>query len=355
MPRLFLPLLLAPLLLLGCGDGGDSRQQEQAEAVPFVRMAPVLADEAGVLSLSGEVRARRESPLSFQVGGQIVERLVDAGETVSRGQALLLLNNRDLQENLNAARADAAAAQASLALAQSNLERDQRLFTEQHLSRQALDRSELQDKEAEARLEAAQARVTLADNALGYGQLSAPADGVLLSVTGQPGQVVNAGEPVALLAHEARQEVEVFFPRQVAPPAQGLLHAGGEQPLSLTLREASAALDDQSRTRRARYRVEEGTGEDSPLVLGSILRTEFSLVQPGDAVLLKVPLSALDERGEGPLVWQVVQGQTQPLPVEVVSLGHRFARIHGDLAPGDAVVALGTHLLRPGMAVRVHD
>ncbi|MDX1587801.1 MAG: efflux RND transporter periplasmic adaptor subunit [Oleiphilaceae bacterium] len=353
MPKRFLALLMAPLLLTGCGDdGGPSSEVAAAESAPFVRMTAVQADGASVLTLSGEVRARRESPLAFQVGGQIVERLVDAGETVREGQPLLSLNNRDLQENLNAALADEAAAQAALSLAESNLERDRRLFEDQHLSRQALDRSILQEQEARSRLEAAQARLTLAENSLGYGQLSAPSDGVLLSVTGEPGQVVSAGEPVARLAHEARQEVEVFFPGAVTPPETGRLYAGGDEPLALSLREASAAVDAQSRTRRVRYRIE---GAEESLVLGGIVRTAFSLAQAGDGPLLKVPLGALDERGDGPLVWQVVEGRTQPLPVTVVSVDNAFARIRGDLAPGDAVVAIGTHLLRPEMAVRVRD
>lgn len=349
MPKLLFALLIPALLLAGCGNG-DNPEPGQDEAAPYVRLAKVEADGSAVLPLSAEVRARRESPLAFQVGGQIEERLVDGGETVTRGQPLLTLNKRDLQENLNAARADAEAAKASLALARSDLERDQQLFDDQHLSRQALDRSKLREQEARTRLEAAQAQVTLAENSLGYGQLKAPADGVLLSVSGEPGQVVGAGEPVARLAHDTRQEVEVFFPQGVQPPPEGRLHTGGENSLGLSLREVSASLDPQSRTRRARYQLD----EPGDLVLGSIARATFSLTGSG-APVLKIPLGALDERGDGPQVWQVVDGKTRGVPVKIVSLDNEFAHIRADLSPGQQVVAMGTHLLRPDMPVRVRD
>ncbi|MDP3746802.1 MAG: biotin/lipoyl-binding protein, partial [Phenylobacterium sp.] len=49
------------------------------------------------------VRARIESDLGFRVGGKIVERLVDPGQRVRRGQALMRLDVTDLRLAASAA------------------------------------------------------------------------------------------------------------------------------------------------------------------------------------------------------------------------------------------------------------
>jgi multidrug efflux pump subunit AcrA (membrane-fusion protein) len=57
--------------------------------------------------LSGTVRARVEAPLAFQVGGRILARRVDAGQTVRAGQVLFELDPADLEQAVRAAEADA--------------------------------------------------------------------------------------------------------------------------------------------------------------------------------------------------------------------------------------------------------
>jgi hypothetical protein len=66
----------------------------------------------------------------------------------------------------------------------------------------------------------------------------------------------------------------------------------------------------------------------------------------------RVPLGALDERGQRPRIWLVSEGKVQPFAVEVIDLGEEYARIKGDIKEGAPIVALGTHMLTPGMAVR---
>jgi hypothetical protein len=48
----------------------------------------------------------------------------------------------------------------------------------------------------------------------------------------------------------------------------------------------------------------------------------------------------------------VVSGRAQPVAVTIVSVNEERARVRGNLKPGDKVIALGMHLLVPGMAVR---
>ena len=71
-------LALATLLLGGCG-----KPPAPVEPVRAVRVEVVGATaRAGAQAYAAEIRARVESRLAFRVGGKLVERSVDAGQTV---------------------------------------------------------------------------------------------------------------------------------------------------------------------------------------------------------------------------------------------------------------------------------
>ena len=340
--------ILILLLALSAGCGERPAPTEPAAAPPYVLTAPLSAAPGAELGLSGTVRARVEVPLAFQVKGRITARQVDAGQAVEAGQWLFELDGRELEQGVRTAEADFAAAGLALETAQADLARDRQLREQALISAQALERSELALREARSRRDAAAARLQQARINLGYARLDSPAAGLLMEVSAEPGQVMDIGEPVALLAQAGAREVEVFFPDDVTPPPRGELLRPDDTTLPLTLRETAGAVEALSRTRRARYTLAD---DGADLVLGAVVRARFaSRAIAADAFV--VPIGALDERGQGARVWRVEQGRVAPVAVRVLALDDHTARITGPLALNDTVVALGTHLLREGMAVR---
>lgn len=334
-------------LLAACQPEPDA---QAVSAPPLVRVAEVVASGIGAQGLSGTVRARVEAPLAFQVGGRITHRSADAGQTVRAGQTLMRLDPSDLDQAVQAAQAEHAAALAALATAEADLARTRRLAAQGFVSEQAVERAELQRREVLTRRDAAAAQLSQTRNARGYAVLAAPAPGVLIEVSAEPGQVVAAGQSLAVLAHGAR-EIEVFFPDSMPPPAAGQVLTPDGRTLDLALREVAGAVEPVGRTRRARYTVNAG-GE--ALVLGSVVSARFNLtaaVTPDDSAFA-IPVAALDERGRGARVWRVRDGRVEPVSVQVLMLDETRAQVRGPLAPNDRIVALGTHLLQPGMAVR---
>jgi len=103
------------VFLSGCG-----RAPETPQPVRSVRTL-VLSEVGGTAEreYSGEIRARVESQVGFQVPGKVVRRLVNVGDTVTVGQALAELDPTDLRLTAQAAQAalSAAQAQASQAVA----------------------------------------------------------------------------------------------------------------------------------------------------------------------------------------------------------------------------------------------
>lgn len=336
-------MVAACVFLAACGRQEEAPPQERPVVV---RTAMVRAADPVPLVLSGTVQARYESPLAFQVGGRIVARLVDAGATVRAGQALARLDPKDVLAQFEAAQAAVRAAQAQWRLAQNELARTERLAAQRFVGEQALDRARTQLEAARSQLEAAQAQERQARHALEYTELRAPADGVLVEWSAEPGQVVAAGQPVALLAQKGEREVEVALPerfgRQPPPRGEALLPDGSAVPLEL--REVSGAADAVSRTFRARYRLL----ATEPPPLGSVVQVRLPL-PPVEG--WEVPVGAIDERGGGARVWRVRQGRLEAVPVDVLALENATARVRGPLEAGDRVVAFGTHVLREGMRV----
>lgn len=189
-----LAVLSLGLLLSGC----DDTQADYAGGVPvilppWVKTARVELSNASVLGLSGVVRAQVEVPLSFQVGGRIIARKVDAGQQVMAGELLFELDKRDLQQSVKMATATLQAADLALASAINDLQRHQRLQARNFISTQALENSRLSVREAQTRRDVALAHLSQMRNALNYGELRAPANGVLMEVAAEVGQVLGVG------------------------------------------------------------------------------------------------------------------------------------------------------------------
>src|SRR2546430_17619986 len=87
---------LLPFVLAACSDAASSLSDPRTQP-PLVRIEPVERSVQSERSFTGIVAARVQSDLGFRVPGKVLERLVDAGQTVKRGQALMRIDPRDLK------------------------------------------------------------------------------------------------------------------------------------------------------------------------------------------------------------------------------------------------------------------
>jgi len=336
--------ILVVLLLNGCQQEEASLKDEPRVVKTFLIKAANGAEN----TLSGTVRSRHEVPVAFRINGQIKQRLVDAGQRVKKGTLLFRLDPNDLEKELDARKAEVSAAKSAIKVAQADVVRGRDLLKKKFISQQSLDRFILSKREAQERLNAAIARREQAINALTYARLTADFDGLLTEVAGEQGEVVVAGQAIALLVKEGELEIELFFPEQMSPPTTGTVKLRSGELLPMTLREVAGAVDRVSHTWRARYSVRSNSNE---LALGKIVHATFK--QAGAlSDSLEVPLAALDERGKEPRVWIISEGMAKAIPVELLSLDTETALIRVNIPVGSRVIALGTHLLQPGMAVR---
>lgn len=358
MRRHLVFLAVLPALTLALAACGDKKPSDPRSETPLVRAATIRDAALASRSFTGTVAARVQSDLGFRVSGKVLERLVDAGQSVKRGQTLMRIDPVDLKL---AAHAQQEAVASARARAQQTAEEEARyrdLRGTGAISASAYDQVKAAADAAKAQLNTAEAQAEVARNASRYTELVADADGVIMETLAEPGQVVNAGQVVLRLAHAGRREAIIQLPETLRPAvgssATATLFGKEGAAVPAKLRQLSDAADRLTRTFEARY-VLEGDLANAPLgttVTINIPEADLPAAAQGG---LSVPIASLFDAGKGPGVW-VIQGEPAKVswrPVTVQRLDDDSARITGAFKQGERIVALGTHLLREGEQVRV--
>ncbi|EPD46061.1 MULTISPECIES: efflux RND transporter periplasmic adaptor subunit [Delftia] len=350
------------LALAACGKSPPPDPRTQP---PLVRTTLVAPGNASERVFTGTIAARVQGDLGFRVAGKVLERLVDTGQTVRRGQALLRLDPVDLKLAAHAQQEAVAAARARAQQASDEEQRYRDLQGTGAVSALAHEQIKAAADAARAQLRAAEAQAAAALNASRYAELLADADGIVMETLAEPGQVVSAGQVVVRLAHAGRREAVVQLPETLRPAlgsaAQARLFGREDVVIPARLRQLSDVADRATRTFEARYVLDAGAAASAPLGSTVTLRiggtststsTSTSTATAGKATL-QVPIGAILDEGKGAAVWVVQGDQVRRQPVTVVQVQDGNAQVAGALDQGDRIVALGAHLLSEGAQVRL--
>lgn len=373
-------------------------------------------------------------PLGPKTAGRVSRVLVQVGDRVEKGDLVAVLEAGELEAQVRQAEAALAAARADLArvekgataeelrrleaavsqaqaaadAARAAYERAKPLFDAGVISRQQYEQAETQLRVSEAQLEqaraaldaaragatpevaaAAEARVRqaqaaldLARTALSGAEVRAPMAGVVCETRGEPGELVAAGTPLAVLAVTDPLLLELNLPEQLA----GALEPGKE----VTVKVAAAgdlsvqaktlwvapAASAQTRLFRARLEVPNPEGRLKPGMFaeayvveqaaeGLVVPQEAVLTADGGARVFVVEEGVARERPVEVLVTDGTRAALRPAtpaatpgegtaPAEGTGAGQGPAQPQGrPLSPGDAVVVSGQELLSDGTPVTV--
>jgi RND family efflux transporter MFP subunit len=344
----------AALMLAACARAPEAEAPPRAVLVRSVGQAAAGSQAV----LTGEVRARHEADLAFRVGGKVVERRVDLGAVVRKGEVLARLDPQDVDQAAASARAAVVAAESEMILAQVEFERARDLRARNFISASVLDARTAALRAAQARLAQARAQAVVAGNQAAYATLQADADGVVTAVLAEPGQVVGAGQGVLRVARRGEREILVHVPesrrREVGVGTTAEVRPWAESARSYPgrVREVAPAADATTRTYAVRVSV---PGADEFLPLGATAMLRF--VAPASGRIL-LPLPAVTRQGEAASVWVVDgEGVVHPRPVAVAAFREDGVLLEGEsgLAAEDRVVVAGVHTLVPGQKVRAVD
>jgi RND family efflux transporter MFP subunit len=341
--------ICAPLL----ASAGCASEEPQPELIRPV-LTTVLADEQGFRGrrFAGKAQAVNESNLAFEVSGKLVERPIDVGVDVERGQILARLDPRDFKAALKSA-------QAEHRRDATNLERGRAMLAEDVISKVQFDR-------LEAHTEISEANVELAAKALADSALLAPFAGNVAAIYVENFENVKAKETILRLLDMSQVEMVVQIPETLIGSAAYLqdikvhFDAFPDVEIPATVKEIGSEALQTTRTYPVTLLMTPPGGVE---ILAGMTGEATGRVQAPEREAdtgLEVPVAAVfaDDASESDAsyVWVVddAGSSVSRRPVEMLSFGERGALVRG-LAPGDRIVIAGVHSLREGQRVRVDD
>jgi len=346
--------ILLAFLLTGCqGDDGADTAPPPIRPVRVVTVDKLPGGET--VTLTGTVQAKEDVSLAFRTGGQLIERLVNVGDTVEAGQVVARLDSEIEAQAVLAARANLAGARAQLADARRTVERYEPMVARGFVARQQFDRAVESRNAAQAQVDALQAQVNAAENQLSFTTLVADGPGVVTARGAEPGEVVRAGQMIVQLAREGGRDAVFDVPSRVlesADPDGYVVVALSTDPAVTTqgrVRELAPQADPVTRT----FRVRVGLAAPPPSMrLGS---TVTGTVQLGGMPGIAIPSSALTSAQGNPAVWVLDPGDNRVAlrNVEVARYELDRVLVSAGLYPGEIVVTAGVQVLRPGQEVRL--
>lgn len=347
--------------------GSLAQREEAAAPVSEEPVAPGMLVRAFVVgsaptrdaanSFTGTVRPRYEFQMAFRVSGKILQRHIEVGDQVIKGQSLFeldpedyLLQQKNAVANLEVTKAamhQAAAEERRLAiLRRTNAVGDSEY--ELGLSNRDV---------AVGRYAAAQKQLELAENQLRYCQLIADGDGIVTAIEAEAGQVVSTGARVCTIAQGSELEAVVDIPENRLPEDRNLSAKARFWSLpgvevEARLRELSPTADPVTRTFRGRFTL---VNPSADVRLGMTATVEWSDAKDGSQ--LAIPASAIFEQDGRPAVWQVNRedGSLKAVPVTVSQYGDEVVYVSSGLSGGEQIVSAGVHKLDAGMRVRVWE
>ena len=314
---------------------------------------------ASLSTYSGEVRARYENDVAFRVAGKITARLVEVGQSVARGQVLARLDPQDLQLQVDANTAQLASVEADLALARAELERNKTLRTQNFISQAVVDQKQQLFDAATARIQQVRSQLEVARNSATYTTLAAERDGVVITATAEPGQVVTAGQTIFRIARLDTREVLINVPENRIEDLRATkalsvqLWTHPDKNFVGRVREIAPTADPATRTFNVRVALPDA---DESVRLGMTANVAIL----GNGVVpaaIEIPPGALGDRDGSPVVWiaDPITSTVQPKPVQVAQYRENAVVLKGGLSGGETIVIAGLHKLFGGQKVRIAD
>jgi RND family efflux transporter MFP subunit len=279
------------------------RDAEHAGRLSVEVVHPQRSSAALDLVLPGNVQAFLDTPIYARTNGYLSKWYADIGTHVKAGQLLADIETPEVDDQLRAARADLANADANYTLAKSTADRWKDMLKSNSVSKQETDEKVGDMLAKKGTLDAARFNVARLEKTQSFQKVYAPFDGIVTARNVDVGALIDAGSaggPAKELFHVVaadRLRVYVNVPQAYAQEVKA------QQSAYLTLTETPAkhypgtiartagAVDPQQRTMLVEVDVDNRNGD---LLPGAYAQVHFALsaqaapyTLPGNAFLFR--------------------------------------------------------------------
>jgi len=313
------------------------------------------------LSGLGSVTAFNTVSVRPRVDGQLLEVNFKEGQSVNKGDLLVVIDPRPYEVALSQAQAALFRDQAQLRDAKLNYDRFKDLLEQSGaVSRQQVDTQRASADQLEGAVRADQAAIENAKLNLTYCHVTAPISGrVGLRLVDQ-GNMVHANDTNPLLVITQLQPISVIF---TLPEDQ--LHVVAQRMRNTTLEVDAYSRDDQTKIAAGKLvtidnQIDQSTGTGK---LKSVFENKDQSLWPNQFVnarlLLEtrknstvIPAVAIQRGPQGTYVFTVKPDKTVEVrPVTIALSQNNSVAISSGLVPGEIVVTDGQDKLQPHMKI----
>lgn len=369
------PLLTAVLIfgLVACGQTDKSSSLSQSTSAmppPPVTLQTVVLEPATIYrDYAGRLRGSREVEVRARVGGILIERLYNEGQTLKKGTPLFRIDPKPFEITLDQRKAELATAKATLNQSEREWRRISGLFEQKVASESNRDQALSVYELAKAQLQGANARLAEAKLNLEYTVVKAPIAGVVGLETLSEGSLITVGALLTTIIQKNPVQVRFSIPEKDAQlyrelvANQSITPLTGIKPITLWLSDGQgyahpgevnftdSVIDPRTGTVSVRAVF---PNPDMQLIPGQFVRIRLIVAEIKQAV--KLPSSAIGEGSSSPQVYLMNPDLTVALrPVKLGPIMDGKQIILEGLATGDKVVINGQSGLREGMTVRPVD
>ena len=275
------------------------------------------------IDLVGTVASGEKIVLSARISAYVKKVYVSAGDKVRQGQVLVLLDDRELKQQL-------AAAEAGLAQAETEYKRIQKLMAVKATTDKALTA-------AKSDFETASARVRQTNVLLTFAKITSPIDGRITDRRIEVGDLAAPGQPLLGVFAPQNMRIEVPVPVRLVEKMQleqkvDIELDRPDRPFTGRVIEVVGEVDPLSRTQRMKVHIE-GAGTD---VLPGTFGRVWIADDPRPAIL--VPASAVYRIGQLEMVQVVADKRVIRRLVKTGSFFEDRIEILSGLSAGDVIL-----------------
>jgi RND family efflux transporter MFP subunit len=354
-------ILVAAAFFMFAGGGSDEKkvaapagEKAGGGAAPAVTVVvPGRQQVARVISATGQLAARRDMPVGIAgEGGRVVSVLVEPGQWVGAGQTLAVIDRSVQAQEAAQLAAQIEVARADARLAQQELERAQALVGRGFVSKADVERRVAARDAANARVRVAQAALGQSRARIGRLDIRAPAAGLVLDRSIEPGQIVSSGSGALFrVAKGGEMEMLARLPEgdlallRAGVPAT-ITPVGSERTYQGIVWQVSPIIDPQSRQGVARISIP----YERELRPGGFAAAE---IRSGSVEAPLLPDSAVQSDNAGNFVYIVNEkNEVVRRPVRIGNVSSAGVAIVEGLNGTERVVLSAGAFLNPGDKVR---
>lgn len=346
MSRVRSSTLIAVVALAGLSACKGADTSKAASTTPSMLVGPeniavVKAEEIrSGPAISGNLTPEEQANVRAEIGGTVLQTMVEQGRAVSKGQVLARIDDASMRESELAARSAVTTAQNSADLQKRQVDRNEALLKAGAIAERDMEIARNQYTAAVAQLANAKAQLANAEKQLSKATIVAPFSGIVSARQVSAGDVLQVGGAMFTIVNPATMRLEASVPAnelsavRLGMPVDFTVNGYPNRHFTGRITNINPVADPTTR----QVRIIASIPNAGNVLVGGLFADGHVASEVRSAPVL--PIAAVDERGLRPFVMRIKNGLVQK---QEVDLGIRDAatetvEVRTGVQPGDTIL-----------------